>query len=112
MKTELHFRLRLIMICVVNISMVLTIAPFLNAFAQNNNPGLAENIYQDKSLDLPQNIKHLVILIPNEGHESQNPGDVSSDQRLINQPYIPQNVIVSPGTMVTWFTCALFGYFF
>jgi hypothetical protein len=51
------------MICVVNISMVLTIAPFLNAFAQNNNPGLAENIYQDKSLDLPQNIKHLVILI-------------------------------------------------
>jgi plastocyanin len=91
------------MTCVINISMVLTTAPFLNAFAQNNNQVLAESIFQDKSLTLPQNIKHLVILIPNEAHESQNPGDVSSDQRLINQPYIPQNVVVSPGTMVTWF---------
>ena len=54
-------------------------------------------------MTLPQNIKHVIILIPNEGHESQNLGDVSSDQRLINQPYIPQKAIVSPGTMVTWF---------
>jgi plastocyanin len=91
------------MTCVINISMVLTTAPFLNAFAQNNNQVLAESIFQDKSLTLPQNIRHLVILIPNEAHESQNPGDVSSDQRLINQIYIPQNAIVSPGTMVTWF---------
>ena len=104
MKTELHFRFCLIMICVViSISMILTPAPFLNAFAQNNNPALAERIFQDKSLTLPQNIKHLIILIPNEGHESQNLGDVSSDQRLINQPYIPQNAMVSPGTTVTWF---------
>ena len=103
MKTELNFRLRSITICVISISMVLTTAPFLNAFAQNNNQVLAESIFQDKSLTLPQNIKHLIILIPNEGHESQNLGDVSSDQRRINQPYIPQNDIVSPGTMVTWF---------
>lgn len=103
MKTELNFRFRSITICVISISMVLTTAPFLNAFAQNNNQVLAESIFQDKSLTLPQNIKHLIILIPNEGHESQNLGDVSSDQRLINQPYIPQNAIVSPGTMVTWF---------
>ena len=80
-----------------------TAPPFLNAFAQNNDSVLAESIFQDKSLTLPQNLKHLIILIPNEGHESQNPGDVSSEQRLINQPYIPQHTIVSPGTMVTWF---------
>lgn len=77
MKTELNSRLRSITICIISISMVLTTAPFLNAFAQNNNQVLAESIFQDKSLTLPQNIKHLIILIPNEGHESQNLGDVS-----------------------------------
>lgn len=102
-KTELHFRSHLIRICVISISVVLSTAPFLNAFAQNNDSVLAESIFQDKSLTLPQNLKHLIILIPNEAHESQNLGDVSSEQRLINQPYIPQNTIVSPGTMFTWF---------
>ena len=103
MKTELHLRFRLIMNCAISISMVLTAVPFLNAFAQNNNQGLAESIFRDKSLTLPQNLKHFIILIPNEGHESQNLGDVSPNQRLVNQPYIPQNLIVSPGTMMTWF---------
>ena len=103
MKTELHFRFRLMVNCAVSISIVLSAAPFLNAFAQNNNQGLAESIFRDKSLTLPQNHKHLIILIPNEAHESQNPGDPTAEQRLINQPYIPQNVIVSPGTMITWF---------
>jgi plastocyanin len=103
MKTELHFRFRLMVNCAVSISIVLSAAPFLNAFAQNNNQGLAESIFRDKSLALPQNLKHLIILIPNEAHESQNPGDPTAEQRLINQPYIPQNVIVSPGTMITWF---------
>jgi hypothetical protein len=51
----------------------------------------ASDLYETKLLKLSPNIKHLVILIPNEGHESQNAGDVSSDQRLINQPYIPQS---------------------
>lgn len=103
MKTESHFRFPLILICVINILIILTTLPFLNAFAQNNNPGLAESIFQEKSLTLPQNIKHLIILIPNEAHESQNPGDATSEQRLINQIYIPQNAIVSPGTKITWF---------
>src|SRR5215211_6286599 len=102
-KTELHFWSHLLRSCVISISMVLSTAPFLNAFAQNNDSVLAESIFQDKSLTLPQNLKHLIILVPNEAHESQNLGDVSSEQRLINQPYIPQNTIVSPGTMVTWF---------
>jgi plastocyanin len=83
--------------------MVLTAVPSLNAFAQNNNSGLAESIFQDKSLTLPRNLKHLIILIPNEAHESQNPGDLTAEQRLINQPYIPQNLMVNPGTMITWF---------
>jgi hypothetical protein len=71
-----------------------------DAFGQKNT---ASDLYETKSLKLSPNIKHLVILIPNEGHESQNPGDISSDQRLINQPYIPQQATVNPGTMVIWF---------
>jgi len=78
-----------------------SLSPFiLDTFAQN---GTASDLYETKSLELPPNIKHLIILIPNEGHESQNPGDVSSDQRLINQPYIPQRATVNAGTTVVWF---------
>jgi plastocyanin len=68
------------------------------------NQGIdASNVYETKSMDLGNNIKHLVILIPNEGHESQNIGDQSSNQRLINQPYIPQSVTVPKGTTIVWF---------
>jgi len=75
-----------------------TITTLPTAFATT-----AESMFQSKSLTLPPNIKHLVILLPNEAHESQQAGDLSSDQRLINQIYVPQKAIVSPGTMVTWF---------
>jgi len=68
------------------------------------NQGIdALNVSETKSMSLGNNIKNLVILIPNEGHESQNVGDQSYDQRHINQPYVPQNVIVSKGTAVAWF---------
>jgi len=68
------------------------------------NQGIdASSIYETKSISLGNNIKNLVILIPNEGHESQNVGDQSYDQRHINQPYIPQNAIVSKGTTIAWF---------
>jgi plastocyanin len=80
----------------------ITITSLPSAFAQGNAT-TAETMFQTKSLTLPPNIKHLVILLPNEAHESQRTGDVSSDQRLINQIYVPQKAIVSPGTMVAWF---------
>ena len=63
----------------------------------------ASSVYETKSMDLGNNIKNLVILIPNEGHESQNIGDQSTDQRLVDQPYIPQSVTVPVGTAITWF---------
>lgn len=63
----------------------------------------ATSVYETKSMDLGNNVKNLVILIPNEGHESQNIGDQSSDQRLVNQPYIPQSVTVPVGTAIMWF---------
>ena len=59
----------------------------------------ASNIYQTQTMVLGKNIKNLVILIPNEGHEDPA---YKRELRVINQPYIPQNVIVNVGTTVTW----------
>jgi hypothetical protein len=92
--------LPLIVIIAVILVTSTSVSPVLETFGQRST---ASDLYETKSLELSPNIKHLVILIPNEGHESQNPGDVSSDQRLINQPYIPQEATVNPGTMVIWF---------
>ena len=63
----------------------------------------ASSVFDTHQMMLGNNFKNLVILIPNEGHESQNIGDESADQRLINQPYIPQSATVPKGTTVTWF---------
>jgi plastocyanin len=60
---------------------------------------LGSNIYQTQTMVLGKNIKNLVILIPNEGHEDPT---VPKDLRVINQPYIPRNAIVNVGTTVTW----------
>jgi hypothetical protein len=46
---------------------------------------------------LPGNVKHLVILIPNEGHHGPGEEDESG---FIAQPFVPQNAILSPGTEV------------
>ncbi len=70
--------------------------------AQNQGTD-ASSVYETKSMDLGNNIKNLVILIPNEGHESQDIGDQSADQRHINQPYIPQSLTVPKGTTIVWF---------
>ena len=67
---------------------------------QQQQPNIkASNIYQTQTVVLGKNIKNLVILIPNEGHEDPA---VSEDLRVINQPYIPENAIVNVGTTVTW----------
>src|SRR5919199_1822549 len=59
----------------------------------------ASNIYQTQTMVLGKNIKNLVILIPNEGHE--DPAQTKG-MRVINQPYIPENAVVNVGTTVTW----------
>lgn len=71
---------------------------------QQLQPNLsASSIYDTQTMVLGNNIKSLVILLPNEAHESQTFGRPTSEDRLINQPYVPQKVTVSPGTLVTWF---------
>ena len=61
--------------------------------------GAAQGIFQSKTLTLGKNVKNVIILIPNEGHESPS---LPEEQRQINQPYVPENVIVNPGTNVVW----------
>jgi plastocyanin len=61
----------------------------------------ASNIYQTKTMVLGDNIKNLIIEIPNEGHEM--PNAKPRDLRVVNQPYLPQNAVVNVGTTVTWF---------
>ena len=100
--TPLLYSISVTIVCILLSSSSISITTLPTAFAQGNAT-TAEIMFQSKSLTLPPNIKHLVILLPNEAHESQRTGDVSSDQRLINQIYLPQKAIVSPGTMVAWF---------
>jgi plastocyanin len=76
------------------------------AIAQMNQQQLKPNIkassvYQTHSMVLGKNIKSLVILIPDEAHESMN--QPKNQLPLINQPYVPQNAVVNVGTSVAWF---------
>jgi len=61
---------------------------------------LASNIFKNKTLIVPNNVKNFVILIPNEAHESPL---LPKDQRLINQPYVPQKLVTHPDTKIFWF---------
>jgi hypothetical protein len=60
----------------------------------------AQNTYIDKKMVLAPSIKYLVILIPNEGHESTN--QPKKQLPLINQPYVPQNTIIDKSTSIIW----------
>jgi hypothetical protein len=60
----------------------------------------AQKIYSDKKMTFSSRVKYLVILIPNEGHESTN--QPKNQLPLINQPYVPQNAIIENGTSIIW----------
>jgi plastocyanin len=66
----------------------------------------ASYVYHTAKMILGNNIKNLVILLPNEGHEPANYQhfQLRKDLRIINQTYVPDNVIVNPGTAVKWFS--------
>ena len=71
------------------------------AQAENNQPNInATSVFDTGQMILPRNVKHLVIVIPNEGHHG--PGE-DNEARFIAQPFVPQNVVVTPGTEVVWF---------
>ena len=61
---------------------------------------IPSEILNNKSMDLKGTVKNVIILVPNEGHESPA---MSEEARLINKPYVPENLEVSPGTYIIWF---------
>ena len=94
---------------VVLISVVL-FTPMLNASQGQSNTtsstssdmtegGIASDIYQNKMMTFGGNVKNLILLLPNEGHESPA---LPQEQRLINQPYVPANIIIGPKTQISW----------
>jgi len=71
-------------------------------FAQNSNSeNLASDILNSQSLILPNSVKNFVILIPNEAHESPL---LPKEQRLINQPYVPQHLFAPAKINIAWFS--------
>ena len=72
------------------------------AIGETQQPDInASGIYQNHKTVLGNNIKNLVITVPNEAHEP--PGLLPKDLRVANQPYFPQNAIVNVGTTILWF---------
>ena len=71
----------------------------INISRINNGVINAQDVYQNRMMAFGDNIKNIIILLPNEGHESPA---LPKDQRIINQPYVPENVVVSPGTNIVW----------
>jgi plastocyanin len=66
----------------------------------------ASYVYRTAKIVLGNNIKNLVILLPNENHEPPNyqQYQLRKDLRVINQTYVPDNVVANPGTTIAWFS--------
>lgn len=60
----------------------------------------AADIYSKMKMTVPPGVKYLVVLIPNEGHESVN--QPKNQLPLTNQPYLPQNAVIDKDTSVIW----------
>lgn len=90
---------------IATISAILTMGAVFHveaglAFAQTQPNLNATSVYDSGQMILGNNVKHLVVVIPNEGHHG--PGE-EDESRFIAQPFLPQNAIVEPGTQVAWF---------
>jgi hypothetical protein len=72
------------------------------SFAQNSrSDNLASQILNGQTLNLPSSVRDFVILIPNEAHESPL---LPKEQRLINQPYVPQHLFAPTKINIAWFS--------
>ena len=51
-------------------------------------------------MTLGNNVKTLVILIPNEGHHAAGE---DNEARFLDQHFVPENAVINTGTTVLWF---------
>ena len=73
-----------------------TIQTNTNANSNQITNNTASSIFDTHQMVLGNNIKNLVILIPNEGHH----GPQADEDRFLDQPFVPQNAIVNKGTNI------------
>ncbi len=75
-----------------------------NTIVSNNNNGqpnfVTEDLFNTKTMTLGSNVKHLVILIPNEGHHDEGE---DNEARFLDQHFVPENAVINTGTTVSWF---------
>jgi len=65
----------------------------------NGTSGAAKNVFDTHQFNAGRNMQSLFILIPNEGHH----GPQADEDRFLDQPFIPQNIVVNKGTNIVWF---------
>jgi hypothetical protein len=61
----------------------------------------AKSIFDTKTAVLGNNVKTLIILIPNEAHHGNGE---PKEARFIEQSFLPQRVVVNRGTQMIWFS--------
>ena len=72
-----------------------------NSGIGNNQPNInADNLFNTKTMVLGNNVKNLVILIPNEGHHGPNE---DKEARFLEQQFVPETAVINSGTTVAWF---------
>ncbi len=72
------------------------------SFAQNSrSQNMASQILNHQTLILPKSVRNFVILIPNEAHESPL---LPKEQRVINQPYVPQHLFAPKDINIAWYS--------
>jgi plastocyanin len=80
-----------------------------SAYAQSENGSLvadtpnidAKHIFDTKTAILGNEVKNLIILIPDEAHHGNGE---AKENRFIEQSFLPQNAVVNKGTNVIWFS--------
>lgn len=68
-------------------------SPAPTMITQPTQSGEVQSLYDNHGLQIGENVKNLVILIPHEGHHG--PGE-DNEARFIDQSFVPEIAIVSP----------------
>jgi hypothetical protein len=82
-------------------NLLTTISHTSYAFEDQKPNIVSAEVYQNQKMILGNNVKNLVIVIPNEAHETT--GQPKNQLPLINQPYLSDNVVVNRGIEIIWF---------
>jgi plastocyanin len=103
--TQLFYSVSVVIACtLVIIFSSFAFNPLILAFAQlgtSQQPDInATSLFDTGQMILPNNVKHLIILIPDEAHHG--PGE-EDESRFIAQPFVPQDAVVGSGTQVVWY---------